>query len=125
MSVRHRCQITYVQPVNWPLRVYHGEEGFQYFRADYLRYTGTEFHEELPGDAFFTGLGGILMMYFSELDEDGHPDLTSLVHECLHCSTYVWERAGANLHVFENDEVLAYQQGHILELVAETFARLA
>lgn len=40
-------------------------------------------------------------------------------HEALHAAIHYWEEAGAQLGLYDNQEVLTYTQGHIVKLVKE------
>lgn len=42
-------------------------------------------------------------------------------HEALHCAVHLWDIAGANLQLPDNDEVLTYTQGHVVNLLKKKF----
>lgn len=107
--MKHRCHIRTIQPVGWPLRIYIGEEGQEHLMHDMKR-IDPEFEYEFGAGAFFAA-DTTLFFWVDDCD------IISIMHESLHIATYMWHKAGANLHMYENDEVLAYTQGHILELV--------
>lgn len=119
--MRVRCHKAIVQPMGWELRIYGGEEGWKHLHDDLKRHGGRV--DMMPDcAAIFVGYDTTLYIHVGDLDEDGMPDsLLAVVHEALHATTYVWETVGANLHVHHNDEVLAYTQGHILDLVMSAF----
>ena len=107
--MKHRCYLRTVQPVGWQLRIYVGEEGRQHIVHDVQRFD-PEFEYDFGSGAFF-GVDTLLFFWVEDFD------ILAITHEALHIATYMWEKAGANLHVYNNDEVLAYSQGHILDLV--------
>lgn len=48
-------------------------------------------------------------------------DEISVWHEALHVAISFWEDAGADLHLYKNQEVLTYTQGHVVKLLKEKF----
>lgn len=51
-------------------------------------------------------------------------DYAKTYHEAFHCATLLWEHAGANLNVPENDEVLTYTADHVVREIKNVYDNL-
>ena len=108
--MRIRCHIATVQPTGHNLRIYFGEQGHKHLQHDLSLITGEDYELAETSGKFITA--GPFMFIWVEDD-----DPVIIAHEAMHCATYVWHQAGANLHIHDNDEVTAYTMGHIMELI--------
>ncbi|AUR81816.1 hypothetical protein NVP1015O_02 [Vibrio phage 1.015.O._10N.222.51.E5] len=62
----------------------------------------------------------ICLPFFERHCDDWTPkDYGTLAHEALHASVAVWNAVEANLVLPDNDEVLAYTQGYLVEQIIE------
>lgn len=108
--MRVRCHKAVIQPTGSPLRIYFGEEGREHLIHD-VQLCDDSF-EAPDTSGLFICVGPYLLIWVEDPD-----DPVVVAHEALHAATYVWEKAGANLHVYNNDEVLTYTMGHIMDLI--------
>lgn len=51
-------------------------------------------------------------------------DYTLAYHEAFHCATLLWDHAGANLAVPDNDEVLTYTADHVVREIKKVYDTL-
>lgn len=51
-------------------------------------------------------------------------DYARTYHESFHCATLLWEHAGANLNVPDNDEVLTYTADHVVREIKNVYDTL-
>ena len=49
---------------------------------------------------------------------------TVIYHEALHCAIRLWHDVGAGLLLPDNEEVLTYTQGYIVELLKQKFYKV-
>lgn len=72
--------------------------------------------------------GGACYIHFGE----GEPvvalpdefDCAQTYHEAFHCATLLWDHAGANLNVPDNDEVLTYTADHVVREIKNVYDTL-
>ena len=104
-----------IEPCNATMRVFFDENTFR----NYCKNAG---YEDIANSV--TDSGGMFVAedcfaYSMYLPEEFNDQV--VYHEALHCATRLWDDAGAELHSYNNDEVLTYTQGYIVAMLKELY----
>ena len=111
----------WIEPFDWPILLVTPSNFAKFKKHMKFHKCSKEFIAECKvgmqyaingGGCFYSDAGCNYIMFLPDTYNE-----TTTYHECLHAAVHLWDRAGGNIKLPRNDEVLTYTQGYIVRLV--------